>query len=365
MDIKLLNRAVNLFAKLAASPELFQLREPLGKKLHSDLWFGNRMAQLNDDINNFAIFDKKVKDAIKDLGDNYGIVDSSSDGYVSSFYLSHDKTQELIKFICDSYNRKFPKINAYDVLNHLENEGSLDPKSGIVVNPIFILIHDLIHQVIEYDFVNQLETQQDEEGDEVITLMDQLNEDLASSLSGFQPTASRTSQGLAAYIKFLFLKNFKGKNNYSRGELVQAIEKTFHFAKAELRNKVDKIKTNLGESYVSKSKKVPAKVKQLVDGILSKLKHQMLSNVDNVIASKDDIGYRRYYGSVWEAFELQDVFDEYNEKIIESSIIEQADSSALRSWMIECLSKMKELLNYFEYGFEEELSSEYEESEDD
>jgi hypothetical protein len=178
-------------------------------------------------------------------------------------------------------------------------------------------------------------------------------------------SASTDFEKVLVEIMFKYVKkNFKG-NNYSREELVQAIEKTFHIAKAELRNKIDKIKTDLGESYVSKSKKVPAKVKQLVDGILSKLKHQMLSNVDNVIASKDDIGYRRYYGSVWEAFELQDVFDEYNEKITESSIIEQADSSALRSWMIECLSKMKELLNYFEYGFEEELSSDNEEDEDE
>ena len=122
MDIKLLNKAVNLFAKLAASPELFQLKKPLGKKLHSDLWFGNRMAQLNDDINNFAIFDRKIVKAIKNLEDNYSIVSSSSnkkinaeiplDQKINSFYLSHPKTKELIKFICDSYNRKFPKIKA-------------------------------------------------------------------------------------------------------------------------------------------------------------------------------------------------------------------------------------------------------------
>jgi len=70
----------------------------------------------------------------------------------------------------------------------------------------------------------------------------------------------------------------------------------------------------------------------------------MLSSVDHVVSSKNDIGYRRYYNSIWEAFELQDVFDEYNEKIIKSSIIEQADSSALRSWMIECLSKIVYLI---------------------
>jgi hypothetical protein len=351
MDIKLLNRAVNLFAKLAASPELFQLREPLGKKLHSGLWFGNRMAKINNDINNFAIFDNKIKNAIKNLEINYGIIGSSSDKDIKSFYLSHDKTKELIKFICDSYNQKFPKINAYDILNHLENQGVLDSKSENVESPIFILIHDLIHQVIEHDFVNQLTTQKDKDNKEVITLMDQLNEDLASSLSGFQPI-NETSQGLAGYIRFLFIKNFKG---HSKREIIQTIEEIFHIAKAELRNKFDKIKPNLSESYISKSKEVPPKVKQLVDGILSKLKHQMLSNVDNFIAFalKPLEGFTS--SNAWNAFKLQNIFDEYNKKITESSIIEQTDSSALRSWMIGCLSKMKELLNYFEHGWEEEL----------
>ena len=87
----------------------------------------------------------------------------------------------------------------------------------------------------------------------------------------------------------------------------------------------------------------------------------MKDNIDQVMNSKQDIGYKRHYRDIWDAFELQDIFDEYNQKIIESSIIEQADSSALRSWMIECLRKMKELLNYFETEFEEELQSEYDE----
>lgn len=365
MNIRLLSRAVDLFAKLAASPELMQLREPLGGKLYSNLWFGNRMAETPSDMKNFAIFDNKIRQAIRSLESNYGVVGGSSDKDINKFYLSHPKTQELIQFICDSYNRKFSGINANDVLNHLESNDSLDS------NPIFILIHDLIHQVIEYDFVKQLETQEDDEGDGVITLMDQLNEDLSSSLSGFQPSAKKNvGQGLAAYIKNIFSKNissnfYKLEHEPAQKELETAIDNTFHIAKAELRGKLEKIKSNLPESYVSKTKPIPPKVKQLVDGILSKLKQAMKENIDQVINSRDDIGYRGYYQDIWEAFELQDIFDEYNQKIIESSVIEQADSSALRSWMIECLGKMKELLNYFETEFEEELQSEYDDEEDE
>lgn len=364
MKIKSLVRAADLFAKLAASPEFFQLRNPLGKKLHSDLWFGNRMAELNSDMNGFAIFDNKIKKAIKSLESNYGVVGGSSDDAINRFYLSHPETQELIKFICNSYDQKFSGIKSADVLNHLEMDGSLDPKSGAVNNPIFILIHDLIHQIIEYDFIKQLETQQDDEGDEVITLMDQLNEDLASTLSGFQPRAKNTSQGLAAYIKFLFNRNFRENSDFTKENLESAINRTFHIAKAELRGKLEKLQSNLTESYVSKTKTVPPKVKQLVDGTLSKLKKEMMDKVDNVIDLKSNIGYRKRYNSAWDAFELQDVFDEYNQKIIDSSIIEQSDSSALRNWMIECLGKMNGLLNYFENVLPEEIDSEYSSEED-
>ena len=187
--------------------------------------------------------------------------------------------------------------------------------------------------------------------------MDQLNEDLASTLSGFQPSANNTSQGLAAYIKFLFNKNFKQNSEFTKENLESAINRTFHIAKGELRGKLEKLRSSLTESYVGKTKTVPPKVKQLVDGTLSKLKKAMMDKVDNIISLKSDIGYRKKYNSVWHAFELQDVLDEYNQKIIDSSVIEQSDSSALRSWMVECLSKMKGLLNYFENILPEEIES--------
>jgi len=366
MKIKSLVKAVDLFAKLAASPEFFQLRNPLGKKLHADLWIGNRMAVLNSDMNGFAIFDNKIKKSIKSLDDNYGVAGGFGEVAINIFYLSNPRTQELIKSICDSYDRNFPGIKSADVLNHLEKDGSLDPKSGAAVdNPIFILIHDLIHQIIEHDFIKQLEDQQDDEGDEVITLMDQLNEDLASTLSGFQPSAKNTSQGLVAYIKFLFNRDFRENSEFTKENLESVINRTFHIAKAELRGKLEKLKSNLTESYVGKTKTVPPKVKQLVDGTLSKLKKEMTDKVDNIIRLKSDIGYRKTYNSVWEAFELQDVLDEYNQKIIDSSIIEQSDSSALRRWMVECLSKMNGLLNYFENVLPEEIESEYNSHDDE
>lgn len=358
MDIKAICNKINLFFKLAASPETFKLTNNFGKKMYSDLWFGESMAELNNETKNFAVLDNKIKAAIRNLERNYGIIGSEDVEDVTKFYLSHDKTQELIRFICDSYDQKMT-VSSQNVLQHLLDDGSLDPDSGIATNPIFILMHDLIHQAIEHDFVEQLENQQD---GEVITLLDQLNEDLASSLSNFQPKANASNQGLVAYIRYHFLRNLK--NDFSEQDLVNAIEKTFYLAKAELRSKIDKIKLNMSEEYVSKMKKVSPKLKQLVDGILSKLKYAMLQGVKSVANSKQAIGYGKYYKNAFDAFELQEIFDEYNEKITTSLVMDQVDSSALRAWMISCLSKMKELLNYFEYGFEEENFSNEDEEED-
>lgn len=361
MNIKAICDKINLFFKLAASPETFKLTNNFGEKMHSKLWFGESMAELNNETNNFAVFDNKIKAAIRNLERNYGIIGSEDAEDVTKFYLSHDKTQDLIRFICRTYDQKMT-VSSSNVLNHLLDDGSLDPDSGIATNPIFILMHDLIHQAIEHDFVEQLETQSGSEGDDVITLLDQLNEDLASSLSNFQPKSSASNQGLVAYIKQHFLRNLR--KDFEEKDLIDAIEKTFHFAKAELRSKIDKIKLNMSDEYVTKTKNVSPKLKQLVDGILSKLKHAMLQDVERVANSKSDIGYQKYYKDVFDAFELQDIFDEYNEKITTSLVMEQADSSALRAWMISCLSKMKELLNYFEYGFEEENFSSEDEDED-
>jgi hypothetical protein len=361
-------KAANIFYSLAAAPEFLKLREDLNKrKSNADLWFGPQIAKLNDDAKNFAIIDNKIKKAIKQLDSNYSIVGAGNkDEYkITAYYLSHPKTQDLIKFICNSYNKNFPHLNAEVVKENLINDGSLDPDSEEDDNPIFILIHDLIHQVIEHDFVNQLESQRGDDED-VVTLLDQLNEDLASSLSSFQPGVKRSSQGLAYYLKLLFLNNLKNNTkNYTANDLVDAINKTFHRAKAELRGKLDTISEQLSSSYKEKIKQTPPKVKQLVDGFLSKLKNEMMNKVTDVIDNKELIGYNKKYTDIWSAFELQDLFDEYNSNIMQSSIISQPDSSALRSWMIGCFNQMKQLLHYFEFELEEEIIGEYPEDEDE
>lgn len=377
---QLINK-INSFYRLAAAPEFLKLRTTRDRKmLGGELWFGANMAQVNNDMNNFAILDNKIVSALKNLERNYGVVGSSDIADINSYYLSHPKTQNLIRFICNTYNNNFPGRDAYAVAQHLENEGQLDPSSGVVQNPIFILIHDLIHQIIEPDFVQQL---QDQQGGEVITLMDEISEDIASSLSGFQPSSKTAGQGLVLYLKRLFSKYVSetGKIfsvNFSLPDLIDVINKTIHEAKAELRGKLKKFEKSQPSEYKEKIKDIPAEMKQLVDGTLSKIKNQMIT------ASKEDIydnngnyqlsnittmqsgRIQSINEKVWNAFNLDEIFREYNQKILESRIISQSDSSALRRWMIGCLNKMKELLQYFEYELEEEfLATEDEDMEDE
>lgn len=339
---------VTKFIKFAAAYEFLQLRNLKNPKLQ--LWFTENIAKLNNDSKNFAILDNKIIKVLKDLNQDYYFTEDD----ITNFYLDHPKTQNLIYFICNSYNKFFPKLNSYSVLDNLKNEGTLDPESGTVNNPIFILIHDLIHQVIESDFIEQLQNQQDPDSNyDNITLLDQLNEDLASTLSNFQP--ENPNQGLQYYLKNLFFKNLRDISNVNEVDLYQAIEKTFYQAKAELRNKIDKL--SLNESYKNKIKDVPPKLKQLVDGLLSKIKYQMIQKIDEIKGKSFG-----FYGRLWEEFELEDIFEQYNLSILESNIIEQSDSSALKAWMLTCLPKMKELLNYFEIEFPKQFQEYSEES---
>jgi len=362
-------KKINYFYKLAAAPEFLKLRSPSDReRLGGKLWFGPNIAQLNNDINNFAVFDNQIVQAIKNLENEFGLVGSSDLNEINSYYLSHPKTQELIDFICNSYNNSFPGKNAYAVKENLENDGSLDPSSGAVYNPIFILIHDLIHQIIESDFVEQLKSQQ--EG-EVITLMDDISEDIASTLSGFQPKMQTAGQGLVSYLNKVFNENVKETNkklsDLTLEEMEDVINKTFHRAKAELRGKSLKFEEQYSEEYKQKMKTPTAQMKQLVDGILSKLKFRALETCRDRLYDESgtlidsDIfktSYRLGPKSIWQILGTQDIFDEYNSKLLESSILPQSDSSALRDWMIKCLSEMKKVLNYFKYELEEEITSE-------
>lgn len=364
-----LYKKVNYFYRLAAAPEFLKLRTPTDRKmLGGDLWFGANMAQVNSDMNNFAILDNRIVNALKKIESEYGIIGSSDVTEINAYYLRHPKTQNLIDFICNTYNDKFPGRDAYAVKQNLENDGQLDPDSGVVLNPIFILIHDLIHQIIEPDFVQQL---QEQRSGEVITLMDEISEDVASSLSGFQPSSRNAGQGLVLYLKRLFNKYVRetGKTfsvNFDLSDLLEVINKTIHEAKAELRGKLAKFEESQSGEYREKIKAIPAEMKQLVDGILSKVKNQMIDRAKNYIFDKDEKYQLSRQEPVWLAFDLDPIFKEYNQKILESRIIPQADSSALRNWMIGCLAKMKELLNYFENELEQELLGESEEySEED
>jgi GNAT superfamily N-acetyltransferase len=113
-----------------------------------------------------------------------------------------------------------------------------------------------------------------------------------------------------------------------------------------LRGKID----SLVKSKNVNSLKVPAKIKQLVDGFLSYLKKHMLENIDAALyhVKSNEIGLNKEYKSLFWSFELEDELQLYYKKIRESQIIKPADSSALRSWMLECLKKMKELHVYFQ-----------------
>lgn len=106
------------------------------------------------------------------------------------------------------------------------------------------------------------------------------------------------------------------------------------------------------------------KIKQLVDGFLSRIKHSMMSQVAGIVANLHNkfrpqdkikqIGVIKSKYKIWEQFDLGYLMEEWYDKLKESSILPQTESSALSQWLRECLSKMDEVANYFENSYDEE-----------
>lgn len=358
-----INAYYNLANKLAASPEFLKLRDEKAGKL----WFSDDIAKANGD-KHFAVLDQANIKAIQQIA-NEGYLPVEDREELVSWYLNHERTQELISFICERYNKYFPQLNAYTVLDHLKNSGDLDAGSGATSpNPIFILVHDLLHQVLQSDFSESLQNQSDMENEGLNpSLLDELNEDIASSLSNFQPNLKNVGQGIWKYLRHTFIIKWDAKQSQKadsvedfQQKLKQTIEETFHYAKAELRGKVDK----LVDRHTINSLKIPAQVKQLVDGTLSRAKHQMLQQAEDISDEAFELKIN-YASKLFDMFDLGYLAEQHYDKIMESRTINQTDSSALRGWMLECLGAMKRLNNYFTNELEQELLGEYEELEED
>ena len=349
-----------MFLKHAVSQSMLALRRPMDRKyLGSNNWFGQNMNPEAPylDMDNFEIakFDKENIQSIKKIIDN-GFLD----GNPKEIYLENLKTNEFIDFLISSYNKYFGKrFDANNVVNNLVDEMEQ------FETPLWVIIHDLIHQVLEPKFVKNLSTRYEYE--ETTVLADEIYEDLASSLSNFQPSGlnefGRKRQSfLVQYIETIFNQNFD--KSYDAESLKFAIEKTFHILKAELRNKIETISDEISENHLEKFKSTQvasAKIKQLVDGMLSKFKFEMIQQIPGIIWKYENkqIGPNKEYMNVFEAFELEDIQDEYQTKILESDVIEQSDSSSLRTWMIEVLQAIKKLNHYFKYEFEQEIIDDY------
>jgi hypothetical protein len=349
-----LQNLINLYVKLAAAPEFVALKDK------PNLWFGDYMANKNND-RYFAILDRENLKNIKKLQDNGLIYEDN----LNEYYVDHDMTKRTMSQICHAYNKYFPSVNAFTVFQHLKDDGTLDVESGAATDtPIFILVHDLIHQVLQSNFVESLNKQRDREDESLSpTLLDELYEDIASSLSNFQPSTTNIGQGIFLYLRSLFNKKFNELSLKDpldlediKSNLRQAIEATFHQAKAELRGKIDRLsnKSELG------AERVPGPIKQLVDGILSRMKGEMVSQVPSVaeaILKQVPTDYRS--GGTFGRFELSLISEEYYEKILDSKVVNQSDSSALRAWMQESLNAMQKLHNYFKFELEQELQEDY------
>lgn len=334
--------------KYAAAPEFVDLQnDPRAK-----LWFGDQISEANND-RFFAILDKDNLAAIKNL---------SNEGYyvgeeIPAWYLNHEKTQHTIKLIVESYNRYFPQLDGHVVWENLRDDGTLDPDSEAASNtPIFILVHDLIHQALQTEFVQRLhENSQLEDQGLLVPLIDELYEDIASSLSSFQPGLKNIGQGVFYYLGNVFRQKW-GNQQPSKEAIRQALEATFHQVKAELRGKID----GLANKREISTTKIPNQIKQLVDGILSKAKYSMLQQLDSVAQRAVD-GNIAFANSIFKLFDLNQIQEQYYERIMESKIVEQTNSSALRGWMLQCLQYMKALNKYFRHDAEEEFRMSMEE----
>jgi hypothetical protein len=357
MSQKLLREAIlflKAVQKYAAAPEFVNLQnDPRAK-----LWFGDQMAEANND-KYFAILDRDNLNAIKALSDE-GLFYVSKEE-LPVWYLQNEKTQETMRFIVDRYNRYFPQLDGNTVLSYLRDYGDLDPDSGASSNnPIFILVHDLIHQALQSQFVQRLhENREREDQGLLVPLVDELYEDIASSLSNFQPGIKNIGQGVFSYLANTFNKKWVTQVP-TDDTLRSTIEATFHQVKAELRGKID----GLSNKHEISNTKVPNQIKQLVDGILSKAKYQMLQQVPDVVtqAVARNITIAQ---SIFKLFDLREIQQQYYERLMASSIVDQTNSSALRAWMLECLQAMKNLNKYFRYDFEEEFHESVAEEEED
>lgn len=284
------------------------------KFFDSSLWFSKNPSVSNID-KSFAIFDKKLQNKVKEYGIDY----EDSIEY-----------KELKEFIIQSFNEKFGrfKLNAKKVVNLLEDQGNTG---------LYVLIHDLIHQVFQFYFTDAIESQiyeDDEESGYYIPLLDRLYEDIASSLSNFQPKMS--DQGIFAYLDNLFI--IKGseyiKENDGIENFKSLVNEVFTIAKSELRQK-----------------KVNNKLKQFADGFFSKLKGQILNKMTSIL---DQIEDEEELSSIWRLSGLQDEFEkEYYKRIDESELLNEEDAVVLRNWLMSCIKKANEILNKDYYSDED------------
>jgi hypothetical protein len=292
-------------------------------KVNKDLWFSKEKSTSNAD-KIFATIDKKIIEAIKK--------NSYSDVDIGEFYKSSELIDNYITYVIQSFNKNFPDLNGMKVLNYLEDQDFMEG-----ANPIFLLMHDLIHYSLQSDFNERLSSQTQEMDDEpsyYIPLMDRVYEDIASSLSNFQP--KKSSQGIFEYLEKIFQLKLEEHDNYPDLEIEdckEVINSTFNHAKNELRGRLND--------------KFPNKVKQFLDGFFSRMKFFMLKNLENAF---DTI---RTIDDLYNRFKLQENFEkEYYSRMDNSEILEQETSSNLRKWMIDCLNQASKLINQIENIYE-------------
>ena len=336
---KLINE-INFF-KASVAPEVWNLtRTP-------NIWFGDAVAEST--INkNFAIFDRKL---LKLVLEN-GIIDSRKHVYeYNEFLLNNDNVRNFLANISNEYSKLFPGLNPEQVINNVKNQNS---EYGGIENILFMIIHDLIHNVLDSKFVESLSNREDD----TTSLLDELNEDLASSVSNFEPNPS--GQGIFKYIKQLFCDFYlnnefdKYKENPEQ-KIIDAIIKSIGHAKLELRGKIDKIVSNntIRLNRIKKSPKFSNQAKQLLDGFLSKIKNNLINQVKNTnFENPFDLF------EISEKINFDDLLDEWYERIRDSSVLNQTEGSALSIWLRYVFGEMDKLYNNIEqdlqYSYEDE-----------
>lgn len=299
----------------------------------------------NDNLlKNNLLFTKKP--TTSNIEKEFGKINKKLKNYAEGIFGSYADSpiyEEFIDFVLDTYDSIFRKykISANRVYHYLdeqsrENDEKID---------LFILIHDLIHQALQSNFTESLEKQNvhifadedDEDYDEeyYIPLLDRIYEDIASSLSNFQP--KKSNQGLFEYLKDVFIIEFNKEKQsdddfplyvkdkvYLKEMTRRAIENTFKVAKRDLR-----------------SKNVSSKIKQFADGFFSKLKHHMLNNI-----SLDNLSDYDIAKSIFKKIDPQSHFEpEYYKRLDEHQVVDDEIDLALREWLMKCNNKANEILN--------------------